>query len=79
MVFKDGRSREYMKGLDITGPPSIPRQFIVKKGGRGDVIVASDSEDEEEEEADNLNLARVIKSSDDSEEGEKAVGHFGDN
>ena len=77
MVFKDGRSREYMKGLDITGPPSIPRQFIVKKGGMGDVIVASDSEDEEE--ADNLNLARVIKSSDDSEEGEKAVGHFGDN
>ena len=77
MVFKDGRSREYMKGLDITGPPSIPRQFIVKKGGRGDVIVASDSEDEEE--ADNLNLARVIKSSDDSEEGEKAVGQFGDN
>ena len=66
-----------MKGLDITGPPSIPRQFIVKKGGRGDVIVASDSEDEEE--ADNLNLARVIKSSDDSEEGEKAVGQFGDN
>ena len=77
MVFKDGRSREYMKGLDISGPPSIPRQFIGKKGGMGDVIVASDSEDEEE--ADDLNLARVNRSSDDSEEEEKAVGQYGDN
>ena len=75
-MFKDdGMSRDYLKGLDITGPPTIPRHFIVRKGGVGDVIVASDSEDE----AEDLNRARVNESSDDSDKVEKRVGQFGDN
>jgi hypothetical protein len=56
--------------LDITGPPSVPRQFVVKPGGMGDVLVDSDDSDE-------LNNARVADS--DSDDDGYNVGDFGDN
>ena len=66
MVFK-ARSADIMKGLDITGPPDIPRQFVVKKGGREDIIVDSDSDND----VDGLNQARY-------EDGGSDIGSFGD-
>lgn len=66
VVFK-ARSADIIKGLDITGPPDIPRQFAIKKGCREDIIVDSDSDEEEDE----LNQARC-------EEGGSDIGSFGD-
>ena len=61
--------------MDITGPPSVPRQFVVKPGGMGDVLV--DSDDSDDEVDDELNNARVADS--DSDDEGYNVGDFGDN
>ena len=66
VVFK-ARSADIIKGLDINGPPDIPRQFAVRKGDREDIIDDSDSEDE----VDELNQARC-------EDGGSDIGCFGD-
>ena len=76
-----------MKGIDITGPPSLPRPFVVKKGGEGDIIVDSDSDSEDEkgddEAADELNTARIEDEEDLSnniaEKDTLEVDAFGDN
>jgi hypothetical protein len=62
-----------MKGLDVSGPPTIPKQFKIKPGGQSDVIVDSES-DESDEDEDDLNRARVETSGDDEEK----VEHCGD-
>ena len=52
MVYIDSQvqaSSDRMKGLDITAPPSLPRHYMVRKGGRGGVYEGGDSEDEEED------------------------------
>ena len=50
-----------MKGIDITGPPSLPRPFVVKKGGEADIIVDSDGDSESDDDmsVDELNTARI--------------------
>ena len=51
VVFLDyDAGEEFMKGIDITGPPALPKQFKVKRGGRGDIIVVSDESDESDNE-----------------------------
>ena len=51
-----------IKGIDITGPPSLPRPFVVRKGCEGDIIVDSDSDSDSEGDdmsVDELNTARI--------------------
>ena len=72
-----------MKGIDITGPPSLPRSFAVKEGGEGDISVDSDSDDEKEDDPeDDLNTARIYEDEDLNNNNEKKdpgeVVEFGD-
>ena len=46
VTWMDDAGEEYMKGIDITGPPSLPKHFKVKRGGRGDIIVVTDESDD---------------------------------
>ena len=51
VIFKssEGRSGK-MKGLDISGPPSLPRHFVVKWGCRSDIYFGEDEESEDDDE-----------------------------
>ena len=62
-----------MKGLYVSGPPTIPKQFKIKRGGQIDGIVDKESDDSDEDK-DDLIRARVETSGDDEEK----VEHFGD-
>ena len=55
MNFKSGEGSEgKIKGLDITGPPSLPRHFTLIKGCRGDIYMGeSDDDDEGDEDKEN--------------------------
>ena len=51
-----------MKGIDVTGPPALPKHFHVKKGCMGDIYVGSEDESEDEsedDEEDELNNGRM--------------------
>ena len=75
VIFQTNSEREdTIKGIDITGPPSLPRPFLVREGGEGDIIVDSEDEKGDEESADELNTARI-----EDEEDTVAVDAFGDN
>ena len=71
-----------MKGIDVTGPPSLPRSFIVKAGGEGDIIVDSESDDEKEDDpVDDLDTARIEEDEDlnnNSKKVTREVVEFGD-
>ena len=45
--------------VDVTGPPSLPRHFVVKKGCMEDVDVGSDSEEDEDENSE-LNTGMLL-------------------
>ena len=36
-----------MKGIDITGLPSLPRHFVVRKGCRSDIFLGSDDDNDD--------------------------------
>ena len=83
--FQDGKEGggNFVKGLDINGPPGLPRPFLVKKGGMGDVILDS-SDSEEEVDDDELNFARLESDHGSRQSSEKSagvddIGDFGDN
>ena len=88
--FQDGKPDvgNLMKGLVLDGPPGLPRPFLVRKGGMGDILVNSDEdvdEDSDEEvEEDELNFA-TLESEPGSREssvknaGGDEIGDFGDN
>ena len=73
MRFTESHREGYIKGLDVSGPPTIPKQFKIKPGGRSDVIVDSESDESDEDDLDDLNRARIETSDD-----EDKVEHFGD-
>ena len=54
----------------MTGPPSLPKHFKVKKGCLGDIMVGSDTEDDDEDE---MNIGRV-----EDEQSSDEVGEHGD-
>ena len=69
-MFKDDKfkAEDLMMGRDITGPPSLPRPFLIIKGGESHVLLCSDLYDnadkDEEDFAENyiddeLNMARL--------------------
>ena len=60
VVFRERWGKnELMKGIDVTGPPSLPRHFVVKKGCMEDVDVGSDSEEDEDENSE-LNTGMLL-------------------
>ena len=76
VVFRDRwGGDDIMQGIDVTGPPSLPKHFIVKKGCMGDILVGSDSEDDEDEEENEMNKGMIGDGDSDSDD----VGEHGDN
>ena len=72
VVFKDtDAGDEYMKGIDVTGPPSLPKHFRVKRGGMANVLVGSDTENDDDDEMNNGMVEEAGPSSD-------VVGEDGD-
>ena len=73
VVFTDLGSDENYKGIVLTDPPALPKYFKVRKGGRKDVLVDSDSEAEDSEDEHN----KAVLDDDCSSSG--GVGEHGDN
>ena len=71
VIFKDS-SESGVKGIDISGPPSQPRPFVIIDAA--DVIVESDDDDE-------LNNAMIDENEEADQEGDEDTGpgEFGDN
>ena len=72
VIFKDS-SESGVKGIDISGPPSQPRPFVIIDAA--DVIVGSDDDDDE------LNNAMIDENEEVDQEGDEDTGpgEFGDN
>ena len=48
--FKSSLGREkMMRGIDITAPPSLPRHFAVRKGGRKHVFIGVEMEESDDD------------------------------
>ena len=48
--FKGSLGREdFMRGIDITAPPTLPKHFAVRKGCRDDIEAGSNSDDSDAE------------------------------
>ena len=73
VIFKDS-SESGVKGIDISGPPSQPRPFVIIDAA--DVIVESDDDDDDE-----LNNAMIEENEkvDQEEDEEPGAGESGDN
>ena len=77
VMFKGSSGDDSLiKGLDISGPPSLPRPFIILSGGEADVIVASD--DEDEDVTDELNNAMMENGEREAENNNAGPAEFGD-
>ena len=75
VIFKDS-SESGVKGIDISGPPSQPRPFVIIDAA--DVIVESDDDDDDDDE---LNNAMIDENEQVDQEGDEGTGpgEFGDN
>ena len=57
--FTDARGGgDFIKGLDVTGPPARPMHFLINPGGKGDIIIDS-SDDGSDLEENALNIATI--------------------
>ena len=53
MQFIETGGSQHYKGIDITSPPSLPRYFLVKRGGRGYILAGNDEDNDDSDDSNN--------------------------